>query len=158
MVGVFRSCWERVYPKRFRQVRLEFPKRIFYQTARCAGHSFSAGSRDRNVQRIAFIAAELTRAGAAVIAAPIAPHERSRETAKDVVLQSGGAGANFFLIHVATPLEHCEKTDRRGVYARARVGDIQGLPGVDEVYETPEEADLTVDVTRQSVSEIVHSE
>jgi len=93
-----------------------------------------------------------------VVAAPIAPHERSREAAKDIVLQSGGAGANFFLIHVATPLDHCEKTDRRGVYAKARGGDIQGFPGVDEVYETPEEVNLTVDVTRQSVSEIVHSE
>ena len=124
----------------------------------CVGHGFSAESRHKNVQRIGFIAAELTRAGAAVIAAPIAPHERSREAAKDIVLQSGGAGANFFLVHVATPLEHCEKTDRRGVYARARGGDIQGFPGVDEVYEHPEEADLTVDVTRQSVSEIVHSE
>lgn len=110
-----------------------------------------------NAQRIAFVAAELTRAGAAVIAAPIAPHERSREAAKEIVLQSGGAGANFFLIHVATPLEHCEKTDRRGMYAKARRGEIRNFTGVDDVYETPEGADLTVDVTKQGIPEIVHS-
>lgn len=76
---------------------------------------------------------------------------------KDIILQSGGAGANFFLLHVATPLAHCEKTDRKGLYAKARRGEITGFVGVDDVYETPEQADLTVDVTQQSISEIVHS-
>jgi sulfate adenylyltransferase len=113
--------------------------------------------RYQNMQRIAFVAAELTRAGAAVIAAPIAPYERSRELARETVIQSGGAGGNFFLIHVATPLEHCEKTDRKGVYARARRGEIQGFTGVDDVYEIPEHPNLRVDVTTQSVPEIVHS-
>lgn len=110
-----------------------------------------------NVQRIAFVAAELTRAGTAVIAAPIAPHERSREAARETVLQSGGSGGNFFLIHVATPLEHCEKTDRKGIYAKARRGEIKGFTGVDDIYETPDRPDLTVDVTTQSIPEIVHS-
>jgi sulfate adenylyltransferase len=110
------------------------------------------------MQRIAFVSAELTRAGAAVIAAPIAPHERSRELARETILHSGGAGGNFFLIYVATPLEHCEKTDRKGIYASARRGEIQGFAGVDDVYEVPERSDLTVDVTTQSVPEIVHSE
>jgi sulfate adenylyltransferase len=45
-------------------------------------------------------------------------------------MQSGGAGANFFLIHVATPLEHCEKTDRKGNYAKARRGEIKGFTGI----------------------------
>lgn len=118
---------------------------------------FSAEDRHLNAQRIAFVAAELTRAGAAVIAAPIAPYERSRETIKDIVHQAGGAGANLFMVHVATPLAHCEKTDRRGLYAKARRGEIKGFTGVDDVYETPEKADLTVDVTKQSIPEIVHS-
>ncbi|RDB25488.1 Sulfate adenylyltransferase [Hypsizygus marmoreus] len=118
---------------------------------------FSAEDRHLNAQRIAFVAAELTRAGAAVIAAPIAPHERSRDAAREIVLHSGGAGGNFFLIHVATSLEYCEKTDRRGIYAKARRGEIKGFTGVDDVYETPERADLTVDVTKQSIPEIVHS-
>ncbi|KAF8894053.1 ATP-sulfurylase [Infundibulicybe gibba] len=118
---------------------------------------FSAEDRHLNTQRIAFVAAELTRAGAAVIAAPIAPHEHSRESARATIVQQGGAGGNFFLIHVATPLDQCEKTDRRGVYAKARRGEIKGFTGVDDVYETPGRADLTVDVSRQSIPEIVHS-
>ncbi|KAJ8522474.1 hypothetical protein ONZ45_g988 [Pleurotus djamor] len=118
---------------------------------------FSAEERHQHIQRIAFVAGELTRAGAAVIAAPVAPHEHSREAARQTILQSGGAGGNFFLIHVDTPLEYCEKTDRRGWYAQARRGDIQGFVGVDETYEKPERADLVVDVTKQSIPEIVHS-
>lgn len=109
------------------------------------------------MQRIAFVAAELTRAGAAVIAAPVAPHEAGREIAREIVLQNGGAGANFFLVHVATPLEHCESTDRRGLYSQARRGEIAGFCGVNEVYEAPTNATITVDVTKQSVPEIVHS-
>ncbi|KAF6761276.1 sulfate adenylyltransferase [Ephemerocybe angulata] len=112
---------------------------------------FSADDRHKNVQRIAYVAAELTRAGAAVVAAPIAPHERSRQAAKQTVLQNGGPGGNFFLIHVATPLEHCEKTDRKGVYARARAGEIKGFTG------TPDNADLTFDITKHTIPEIVHS-
>jgi len=118
---------------------------------------FSQEHRHRNVQRIAFVSAELSRAGAAVIAAPIAPYERSREAARELVLQSGGAGGNFFLVHVATPLEHCEATDRKGQYAKARRGEITGFTGVDDPYEAPQRADITVDVTKQSVPEIVHS-
>ncbi|PVG00337.1 putative sulfate adenylyltransferase [Serendipita vermifera] len=118
---------------------------------------YSAEDRLKNISRIAFVAAELTRAGAAVIATPTAPYERARKTARDIVQQSGGAGGNFFLIHVATPLEYCEKTDRKGVYARARRGEIKGFTGIDDVYETPEKADLTVDITKQTVPEVVHS-
>ncbi|KAF9454027.1 sulfate adenylyltransferase [Macrolepiota fuliginosa MF-IS2] len=118
---------------------------------------YTREDRHKNLQRIAFVAAELTRAGAAVIAAPIAPHEESREAARETILQNGGAGANVFLIHVATPLEYCEKTDRKGLYAKARRGEIVGFSGVDDVYETPSKADISVDVTKQSVPEIVHS-
>lgn len=110
------------------------------------------------MQRIGFVSAELARAGAAVIAAPIASYERSRLAARETVLQTGGPGGNFFLIHVATPLEHCEATDRKGRYAQARRGEIKGFTGVDDPYEVPAGPDMTVDVTTQSIPEIVHSE
>lgn len=113
--------------------------------------------RNEHLQNTASVAAELARAGAAVIAAPIAPQDASRQAVKDTVTHFGGAGGNFFSIHVATPLEHAEKTDRRGIYAKARRGEIVGFPGVDEVFEAASSADLTVDVTSQSVPEIVHS-
>jgi sulfate adenylyltransferase len=118
---------------------------------------YSTEDRHENLQRIAWVSAELARAGAAVIAAPIAPHEKGRAAARDTVVQQGGAG-NFFLVHVATPLEHCERTDRKGVYARARAGEITNFTGVDDGYEVPGKADLTVDVTQQTIPEIVHSE
>lgn len=119
--------------------------------------AFSAEHRSSNIERISFVAAELARAGAAVVAAPIAPKDISRQSARDTVLHAGGAGGNFFLIHVATPLEHCEKTDRKGVYAKARAGEIPDFPGVNVDYESPDRPDLKVDVTTQSIPEIVHS-
>ncbi|CED84508.1 sulfate adenylyltransferase [Phaffia rhodozyma] len=118
---------------------------------------FSAEDRHKNLQRISFVAAELSRAGAAVIASPTAPYARSRKAAREIVESTGGAsGGTFFLVHVATPLAHCEKTDRRGVYARARAGEIKGFTGIDDPYEEPTDADLRVDLAVQSVPEVVH--
>lgn len=118
--------------------------------------SSSAEQRSKELQRLAYVSAELARAGAAVIAAPIAPQKASREMIKDTIIHTAGAGGNFYTVHVATSLEHCELHDRRGVYAGARSGELRGVAGVDEVYETPERADLTVDVSTQSIPEIVH--
>ncbi|KAE8547879.1 hypothetical protein EYB25_009672 [Talaromyces marneffei] len=113
---------------------------------------FSREDRDKNIQRIAFVAAELTKAGAAVIAAPIAPYEASRKAARDTISAVG----TFILVHVATPLEYCEKTDKRGIYEKARRGEIKGFTGVDDPYEAPVKADLVVDVEKQTVRSIVH--
>jgi sulfate adenylyltransferase len=113
---------------------------------------FSRQDRDTNIARIAFVASELTRSGAAVIAAPIAPFEGSRKSAKDLVEKHG----SFFLVHVATPLEYCEKTDKRGIYAKARAGEVKGFTGVDDPYEAPKNADLTVDISKTNVRTAVH--
>ncbi|KAJ8104321.1 hypothetical protein POJ06DRAFT_244228 [Lipomyces tetrasporus] len=113
---------------------------------------FSRSDRHKNIQRIAFVAAELTRSGAGVIAAPIAPFDDSRKHARETISQSG----SFFLVHVATSLEHAEKNDRKGVYAAARNGEIKGFTGVDDPYEVPTDADLVVDVSKTSVRTIVH--
>ncbi|KAJ8293585.1 Sulfate adenylyltransferase [Rhodotorula toruloides] len=119
---------------------------------------FAPEERHKNLQRLAFVAAELSRAGAAVIATPIAPYDHSRKAAKAHIVQNGGAGGgNFFLVHVATPLEHCEKTDRRGVYAKARSGEIKGFTGIDDKYDAPTDADLVVDLSKQSVSSATHA-
>ncbi|KAF1365657.1 bifunctional sulfate adenylyltransferase subunit 1/adenylylsulfate kinase protein-like protein [Lizonia empirigonia] len=113
---------------------------------------FSRQDRNTNIARIAFVASELTKSGAAVIAAPIAPFEASRNSAKELVEKYG----SFYLIHVATPLEFCEKTDKRGIYARARAGEVKGFTGVDDPYETPTNADLTVDISKSNVRTAVH--
>jgi sulfate adenylyltransferase len=73
---------------------------------------FSKKDRDQNIARIAFVSAELTKAGAAVIAAPIAPFAEARAHARAHVETYGG----FYLVHVNTPLDYCINTDRRGNY------------------------------------------
>ncbi|CAD0099219.1 unnamed protein product [Aureobasidium mustum] len=105
---------------------------------------FNKEDRNTNVGRIGFVASELTKAGAA----------SSRKHARELVEKYG----SFYLIHVATPLEECEKTDRRGIYAAARRGEIKNFTGVDDPYETPAEgeANLTVDLTKISVRTAVH--
>lgn len=113
---------------------------------------FSREDRYKNVLRIAFVASELTKAGAAVIAAPIAPYEDARAQAREQIEKSGP----FFLVHVATSLEYSEKTDRRGIYKRARAGEIKGFTGVDDPYEAPTKADLVVDLEKQTVRSTVH--
>ena len=113
---------------------------------------FSRADRTRNIGRIAFVASELTKARAAVIAAPIAPFEDARKHARELVEKYG----DFYLVHVATSLEHAEKTDRRGIYAKARNGEIKGFTGVDDPYEVPHKADLTIDIEKTSVRSAVH--
>lgn len=113
---------------------------------------FSRSDRDKNIARIAFVASELTKAGAAAIVAPIAPFEDSRKAARQTVEKYG----SFYLIHVATPLEYAEKSDKRGIYAKARAGEIKGFTGVDDPYEVPTKPDLTVDLSVSNVRTAVH--
>ena len=65
-------------------------------------------------------------------------------------------GADFVLVHVATPIEVCEQRDRKGLYARARAGTLTGMTGVDDPYETPTDADLKLDTTDLSIGEAVN--
>lgn len=86
---------------------------------------FSRVDRNLNISRMAFVASELTKAGAAVVCASIAPFEEARAKASELIGKYGG----FYLIHMATPLEHAMKRDRQGVYARALNKEIQGAWG-----------------------------
>lgn len=111
----------------------------------------------KDLGSIAFFTSELARAGAAVVVTSLTPKREDQNQFLQTVLHGAGTGANVFHVHVATPLEHAEVTDRRQVYARARRGELSGLPGVSVEYETPEKPHLLVDVTAQGVPEIVHS-
>ena len=112
---------------------------------------FTREDRDKHVARIAFVAAELTKAGAAVIAGPIAPFENGRNAAKEAISQHGSC----FLVHVATSLGYCEKTDRRGRYQRAREGKIKNFTGVSDPYEEPKKPDLVVNIEHGTVRNAV---
>jgi sulfate adenylyltransferase len=65
------------------------------------------------------------------------------------------AGAGFVLVHVATPLEVCEQRDRKGLYARARAGQLRGMTGIDDPYEAPTNAELVIDTTTMTVPEAI---
>ncbi|ORY95483.1 sulfate adenylyltransferase [Syncephalastrum racemosum] len=113
---------------------------------------FSKRDRDINIARQAFVAGELTRAGAAAIVAPIAPYDEARKNARKVIEKSGG----FYLVHVSTPLEVCEKRDHDGIYERARKGEVKDFTGIDDPYEAPADAELTVDLSQISLAQAVH--
>ncbi|MFD0887411.1 adenylyl-sulfate kinase, partial [Streptosporangium algeriense] len=117
-----------------------------------AGLTFSKQDRDLNIRRIGFVAAEAARHGGLAICAPIAPYAATREEVREMV---EAVGADFLLVHVATPLEECERRDRKGLYAKARAGLIPEFTGISDPYEEPDDADLVVDTTSISVDQAV---
>ncbi|WP_019020991.1 bifunctional sulfate adenylyltransferase/adenylylsulfate kinase [Thioalkalivibrio sp. ALE23] len=113
---------------------------------------FSREHRDMNVQRIGFVASEITRNGGVAICAPIAPYTDMRRRVRERVEDAGG----FLEIHVATPLETCEKRDRKGLYAKARAGLIKEFTGIDDPYEEPEHPELRIDTREMTPDEAAH--
>ena len=105
--------------------------------------NFSKEHRDINVRRIGFVASEISKNRGIAICAPIAPYEHTRREIRQEIERYGG----FIEVHVATPIEECEKRDRKGMYAKARAGLITGFTGVDDPYEKPAAPELRIDTT-----------
>ncbi|HEY9412860.1 MAG TPA: adenylyl-sulfate kinase, partial [Jiangellaceae bacterium] len=114
-----------------------------------AGLGFSPADRDRNIERIGYVAAEIARHGGLAICAPIAPFAATRSRVRAMAEATGG----FVLVHVATPLDECERRDRKGLYARARAGKIADFTGISSPYEAPADADLSLDTSTISISD-----
>jgi len=112
---------------------------------------FDAASREANVRRAAEMAASSAAKGDIVISALIAPFERSRLEARGIVEPV----AKFLLVFVRTPLEVAEARDPKGLYKRARAGEIPDFTGIDSPYEAPTDADLVIDTTTTSVPQAV---
>lgn len=112
---------------------------------------FDDESRERNVQRAAELAAGLARDGQVVISALIAPFDRSRRQARETVAPV----APFVLVWVRAPLEVAEARDPKGLYRRARTGEIPDFTGIDSPYEEPTDADVVIDTTETTVDEAV---
>jgi sulfate adenylyltransferase len=104
---------------------------------------FSKEHRDLNIRRVGFVAAEVTKHGGVCICANIAPYQAVRGEVRAMVEEYGG----FILVHVSTPLSVCEARDAKGLYARARAGLLQAFTGVSDPYETPTDAEITVDTS-----------
>ena len=117
-----------------------------------AGLTFSKADRETNIRRIGWVAAEISRHGGVAICSPIAPFDATRKAVRHMVEEAGG---EFFLVHVATPLEECERRDRKGLYARARAGEIPEFTGISSPYEEPEDAAVRVDTTGRTIEECV---
>jgi sulfate adenylyltransferase len=113
--------------------------------------SFSREHRDLNIRRIGFVAGEVVRHGGTVVVAAIAPYEAAREEARALVEEHG----RFVLVHLATPLEVCEGRDVKGLYARARAGEIPGFTGIDDPYEPPARAEVVIDTSVTPLAESV---
>ena len=115
-----------------------------------AGLTFSREDRETNIRRIGWVAAEISRHGGVAVCSPIAPFDATRQ---DVRAMTAAAGGAFFLVHVATPLEECERRDRKGLYAKARRGEIPDFTGISSPYEEPDDADLRIDTTGRTIED-----
>jgi len=108
---------------------------------------FSREHRDLNILRIGYVAAEITKAGGIAVCAPIAPYDSTRRQVRRMVEEDG---SGFVLVHVATPLEVCEERDRKGLYAKARAGQLPNFTGITDPYEEPADAEVVIDTRSES--------
>jgi bifunctional enzyme CysN/CysC len=111
---------------------------------------FSAEDRAENVRRTAQVARLFADAGAIALVSLVSPYERDRVAAREL---HGAGGLDFVEVYVNTPLAECEQRDPKGLYARARAGEIKGMTGIDDPYEPPRAAE--VEVSGGSVEEAV---
>ncbi len=103
------------------------------------GLGFSKEDRDTNILRIGFVAGEIVRHRGVVICAAISPYRAARNRARKMVGED-----NFIMVYMDTPLEVCEARDVKGLYAKARRGEIKGFTGIDDPYEAPIDPELTL--------------
>ena len=112
------------------------------------GLGFSKEDRDTNIRRIGFVAAEIVRHGGIALCAAVSPYRTTRDEVRHMV------GADHFVeVFVDTPLDVCERRDSKGQYAKARRGEIKGFTGIDDPYEAPDNAEITLDTVVTSPEE-----
>ena len=109
---------------------------------------FTREEREEHLRRTGYMASRLAAHGVTVIASFVSPYRESREFIRRLC-------PGFVEIYVATPLEECERRDVKGLYARARRGDIRNFTGIDDPYEAPEHPELTLDTRALSVDQCV---
>lgn len=112
------------------------------------GLGFSKEDRDINIRRIGFVAAAITNHGGLVLGAAVSPYRATRNDVRNMV-----GTERFIEVFVDTPLEVCEERDTKGMYARARSGQIKGFTGIDDPYEPPQHAEITLDTISNTPEE-----
>jgi adenylylsulfate kinase len=111
---------------------------------------FSRDDRDAHVKRVGFLASRLEHHGITVVCALISPYADARKYVR-------GLCRRFVEIYVATPLTECERRDPKGLYKRARRGEITQFTGIDDPYEPPTDPELVLNTLNMSVNEAVHA-
>lgn len=133
---------------------LEYGRRItlldgdVVRTHLSKGLGFSKEDRDTNIRRIGFVAAEIVRHGGVVLSAAVSPYRSTRNDIRNMMGQG-----HFIEVFVDTPLEVCEKRDIKGMYAKARRGEIKGFTGIDDPYEPPLHPEITLETLSLSPQE-----
>jgi adenylylsulfate kinase len=109
---------------------------------------FTRAEREEHLRRTGYMASRLAAHGVTVVASLVSPYRESRDFVRKLC-------SNFVEIYVATPLEECERRDVKGLYARARRGEIKNFTGIDDPYEPPEHPELILETRALSVDECV---
>jgi len=112
------------------------------------GLGFSKEDRDLNIRRIGFVAPEIVRHGGFVVCAAVSPYRATRDEVRSMMEEG-----RFIEVYVATPIQVCEQRDPKGLYAKARQGLLTGFTGIDDPYEPPLRAEITLDTVLNSEEE-----
>ena len=111
---------------------------------------FSAEDREENIRRLGEVGKLFTDAGMITITAFISPYRKDRNTARETV-----GAKSFFEIYCYAPLEVCEQRDPKGLYKKARAGELKGFTGIDDPYEAPEKPEMLIDTSKVTPQEAV---
>jgi len=112
------------------------------------GLGFSKEDRDANIRRIGFVASEIVRHGGVAVCAAVSPYTATRNDVRNMV-----GGDRFIEVFVDTPLSVCEQRDAKGIYVRARRGEISNFTGIDDPYERPENSELVLTTEASSAED-----
>ena len=115
------------------------------------GLGFSKEDRDINIRRIGFVASEIVRHRGVAVCAAVSPYRATRNDVRNMV-----GSDNFIEVFVDTPLEVCEERDVKGLYAKARRGEIKGFTGIDDPYEPPNNPEIVLDTVNYTAEENAH--
>lgn len=148
--GSGKSTIAQALAKRLREqdCKLEILDGDIVRTNLTKGLGFSKEDRDTNIRRIGFVSHLLTRNGVIVIVSAISPYRDIRDEVREKV-------EDFFEVYASAPLEVCESRDVKGLYKRARAGEIKQFTGIDDPYEAPLNPEVTCETDKESLEESV---
>jgi sulfate adenylyltransferase len=115
------------------------------------GLGFSKEDRDINIRRIGFVASEIVRHGGTAVCAAVSPYRATRSDVRNMVGKD-----HYVEVFVDTPLEVCEQRDTKGLYIKARRGEIKGFTGIDDPYEAPQHPEIRLDTVSHTAEENAH--